>query len=263
MTSNNLQYFIVGDNVMKQVSLDAIVDAKSAIFKPDDKKEDNFDLYTHFRLGIQVSDCEQVCSSTKEIKSLAKEKSLVKREVVGLKGSFTYYLVHSLKSSPDNYVMSPNRFFSICSATLTASQFGLYYDWNKKSYVKTTKSKEGVSMYCINRLAEKIGICKSSILYWLYLPGCENCFDMYPEEIIAICSWKVFKHDTFTAGSDLIEALKSLSNKLIKRGVTIADFNIKNMLDHFKELTNCVQADTGITRATELYDALNDLFSSL
>ncbi|BCK60943.1 putative nucleocapsid protein [Chrysanthemum mosaic-associated virus] len=258
--ADNLTYVLVGDSQSKSISKSLVTDAKDTKFKPGVLQTDTYDLFAHVKAGVIAVDCADICSSTKEIRDLVKLKGVTKRTLASTSGPLTYFLVYNLKSSSDKFTMSANRFFAICSATLTMGIVGRHYDWITKTYKEVQKAPKISDSY-INRLAAKVGISKDSVLYWLYLPGSENCFDMFPEEIIAISAWRVLNVSKSRIGKeDPVENLRSLANKLHKRGCSVEDFSTQNLVKYFTELNNCVHTNASVVHATKLHDELKQLF---
>nr|WGG93567.1 nucleoprotein [Callicarpa mosaic-associated virus 2] len=262
-TPQSIKIETIGKNnetVSRTVRKTDILDCTNIRFNSE-TSTDNYSLMAHLNSKPDVTQCVQVCSATKELKMRMKESSIIKYNLK-LDGVATeFILVHSLKQNKDAHIMSINRFISICSGAIFVKINNERFDWDTKKYVKTKTPMIGsVPEDSINRLAESIGISRDSRLYWIYLPGVENLFDLCPYEVIAICSWRALNPEKSKMTGDSVEMLKSLSNKFAKRNVTLEDFQEGMLIDYYNELNSCTHTSMSLVKARELFNKLGNLY---
>ncbi|QZN83755.1 putative nucleocapsid protein [Karaka Okahu purepure emaravirus] len=253
----------------KDVDIKEIKDISSIRFKPNEAANDSYDILNFCKSFYNFEDCISVCTSSLEIKKEIKDKQIVKRLIkTASGGTHQYVLVYKLGSfTGDNkFVMSSNRFIAICSATITIGLFGTIFDWESRSNKpvgETTKKayNQVTTGDAINRLAEKIGISKQSRLYWLYLPGVENCFEIFPEEVTTICCWRVLHKEKSGLSGDAVSSIKALSNKFVKRGISIGDLNQGKIMEYYKELERCVHTSASHQHAVDFMLSVTSMFN--
>nr|WIM36823.1 nucleocapsid protein [Clematis yellow mottle associated virus] len=233
-------------------------------FKKTDLAQDGYDIQSFLNGYYSFDDCLAVCSSSLEIKKACRENLIVKRNMDSKTGVKLFIIAYKLMNCDNPYVMSSNRFIAICSAQLTLAISKTVYNWDDNVYTKVGNTMiaeyKGKSVNTINRLAEKIGIKSDSILYWLYLPGVENCFDIFPTEVTAICCWRVLNKEKSGLHGDAADSIKSLSNKFTKRNVTINDIGLDRIRMYYNELESCKHTSASHINAVEFLTSISKIF---
>nr|WIM36824.1 nucleocapsid protein [Clematis yellow mottle associated virus] len=251
--------------VEKDVDVSKINSVDTVLFKKTDQGKDTFDIITFIKSFYKFEDCLDVCSSSLEIKKACKENFIVKRTMQRKNGTTTFILAYKFSESTSPNAMSSNRFISICSSQLTIALFGQYYDWNSKNYKKVTTDcteyYKGKQVTTINRLAEKVGIPSDSILYWLYLPGVENCFDLFPIEVTSICCWRVLNNDKSGLKGDAADSIRALSTKFVKKSTTITELGVEKIRDYYNQLENCKHSSKSHKTAVEFLSTVAKIFN--
>nr|BCO17115.1 nucleocapsid protein [Pear chlorotic leaf spot-associated virus] len=237
--------------------------ADDITFKPERGGTDKYDVVTYLKMDFNFKQCLNVCTSTKELRDFLKTGGQMSYTLQNkAKNSILFSILRGVKPSADNYILSLNRFVSICSATVVYNSYGQAFDWTSNTYQAAPNlNKMVISESHINRLAETIGIKKDSHIYWLWLPGFENLFDLYPCETIAMAAWRALNIHKFPKmDKDPIKALKAISNKLKKRNKTVADFPQSEMKTVFEELNKATHVSPSDEHATVVYEQIKDLF---
>jgi len=175
------------------MNVDKIEDVTNLRFRPEEERYDEFDVDDHLIKDFDVNECLEVCSSTKEIKDELKNHRVIKKTLNKEFSAEDYYIFHALRESENDHVVSYKQFISICSGIVMSKYRTQVFDESMEQYRRVSQKDKIAPMNpkYINRLAEKQGINRTSQLYWLFLPGFENLYHLYPGEVLAISYYRI------------------------------------------------------------------------